>query len=319
MALKHRCRKCGAPPVINMPQHRLALCREHFPPWIVEQTERFIRKYRMFNHHDRLLAAISGGKDSLSLWDILWQLGYTVDGFYIDLGIDDGTQYSAESLRKAEQFAAHRNLKLIVVNVPGMYGESISQMAHRSRRGKDKPCAVCGLVKRRIMDQTARNGDYDVLITGHNLDDEAATLLANTLTWEIDHLIRQQPVLQARHPALRRKVKPLFRFYERETAAYALLREIDYIYDECPFTEGTRSIFNKQLLNQVEACQPGAKLKFYLAFLQAQKRGLFLSNSNDGDENLPAGASGEMLYTCSSCGQPTTVPGLCAFCRLVRG
>lgn len=315
--MKHRCRKCGAPPVINMPQHRLALCGEHFPLWIVEQTERFIRKYHMFTRQDRLLAAVSGGKDSLSLWDILWQLDYQVDGLYISLGIDDGTHYSAESQRKAEQFAAERSLKLIVVDVPGVYGESIPQMAQRSRRGKNKPCAVCGLVKRHIMDQTTRNEGYDELVTGHNLDDEVATLLVNTLTWNLDHMLRQQPVLEARHPALRRKVKPIFRLYEREMAAYALLRKIDYIYDECPYAEGTRSIFHKELLNRLEADQPGAKLNFYLSFLQARERGRFSSPMDVGDEDAPTGAGGELLYSCPSCGQPTTSPDLCAFCRLV--
>ncbi|MBN1535634.1 MAG: adenine nucleotide alpha hydrolase family protein [Anaerolineales bacterium] len=318
MTTKHRCRKCGAPPVINMPQHRLALCAEHFPQWIVEQTERFIRKYHMFTHEDRLLAAVSGGKDSLSLWDILWQLGYTVDGLYISLGIDDGTGYSAESQAKADQFAAQRNLKLIVVDVPALYGESIPQMTQRSQRSKGKPCSVCGLVKRRIMDQIARDNGYDVLVTGHNLDDEAATLLANTLIWDADRILRQQPVLEAHHPALRRKAKPLFRFYEREMAAYALLRKIDYIYDECPYAEGTRSIFFKQLLNRLETVQPGAKLKFYLSFLQARESGLFnITAEGITDENMSIGAGGKPLYTCPSCGQPTIVPGLCAFCRLV--
>jgi tRNA-5-methyluridine54 2-sulfurtransferase len=317
MALKHRCRKCGAPPVINMPQHRLALCGEHFPAWIVEQTERFIHKYHMFTRQDRLLAAVSGGKDSLSLWDILCQLGYQVDGLYISLGIDDETHYSAESQCKAEQFATQRDLKLIVVDVPGKYGENIPQMAQRSRRGQGKPCAVCGLVKRHIMDQIARDQSYDVLVTGHNLDDEAATLLANTLNWETDRMVRQQPVLEARHPAFRRKVKPLFRFYEREMAAYALLRKIDYIYEECPYAEGTRSIFHKELLNRLEADQPGAKLNFFLSFLQARESGLISAPTGDGDEEFPLGAGGEQLYTCPSCGQPTTTPGLCAFCRLV--
>lgn len=317
MAIKHRCRKCGAPPVINMPHHRLALCSEHFPSWIVEQTERFIRKYHMFTHEDRLLAAVSGGKDSLSLWDILWQLGYTVDGLYMALGIDDETHYSAESQSKAQQFADQHNLRLIVVDVPGMYGENIPQMAQRSRRGQGKPCAVCGLVKRHIMDQVARDKGYDVLVTGHNLDDEVATLLANTLIWDTDRMLRQQPVLEARHPALRRKVKPLFRFYEREMAAYALLRKIDYIYEECPYAEGTRSIFYKEVLNLLESDQPGAKLNFYLSFLQARESG-FLQNANTDDEDIPMGVSSEQLYTCPSCGQPTTTPDMCAFCRLVR-
>ena len=71
-----KCRKCGSEAVINMRQHKLALCGEHFLEWVPEQTQRFIEKYKMFTPDDRILVAVSGGKDSLSLWDVLLRLGY---------------------------------------------------------------------------------------------------------------------------------------------------------------------------------------------------------------------------------------------------
>ena len=89
-----RCRICGAPAVINMRQHKLSLCAEHYPPWLIRQTARAIHKYRMFTAEERVLVAVSGGKDSLTLWDVLLKLGYQVDGMYIDLGIDGGFGYS---------------------------------------------------------------------------------------------------------------------------------------------------------------------------------------------------------------------------------
>ena len=85
-----RCRKCGQKAVINMRQHRLALCKEHYLEWLPEQAQRFIKKYHMFTPDNRLLVAVSGGKDSLALWDVLWRLGYQADGLYINLGIDGG-------------------------------------------------------------------------------------------------------------------------------------------------------------------------------------------------------------------------------------
>jgi uncharacterized protein (TIGR00269 family) len=312
-----KCRKCGEKAVINMRQHKLALCKEHFPTWILEQTQRFIEKYRMFERTDRVLAAISGGKDSLSLWDILWQLGYQVDGLYIGLGIEGGIDYSHESQRLAEAFAAQRGLNLHVVGVPQEYGETIPVIAERTTRGRGKPCAVCGLTKRHIMNRVARDGGYDVLVTGHNLDDEAAVLFGNTLNWISGYLLRQGPVMEARHPGLVRKAKPLFRFYEREMAAYALVRGIEYIYDECPYAEGSKSIYYKELLNKLESDRPGAKLSFFLSFLQAKENGLFAIPPEDRDGNANLGAGGEALHTCPSCGQPTTAPGECAFCRMV--
>jgi uncharacterized protein (TIGR00269 family) len=109
---------------------------------------------------------------------------------------------------------------------------------------------------------------------------------------------------------LARKAKPLCRFYEREMAAYALLRGIEYIYDECPYAEGAKSIYYKEILNRMEDDRPGAKLAFYLSFLQAKEAGLF---SRRADE------AAEALHTCPTCGQPTSAPGECSFCRMMDG
>lgn len=303
-----RCRKCNRKAAINMRQHKLALCKPHYLEWIPEQTQRFIEKYRMFKPDDRILVAVSGGKDSLALWDILFRLGYQADGLYIGLGIDGGIAYSDKSQRLTEKFAQERNLKLHVVSVPGEYGATIPDIAARTARGIGKPCSVCGLTKRYIMNRAAREQEYDVLVTGHNLDDEAAVLFSNTINWQAGYLLRQDPVLEANHPGLIRKAKPLCRFYEREMAAYAHLSRIDYIYDECPYAAGAKSIYYKEMLNKLEADRPGAKLNFYLSFLRAKKEGLFADH--------PDADVGELL-TCPSCGQPTSAPGECAFCRML--
>lgn len=311
-----KCRKCAGKAAINMRQHKLALCKEHFLDWVVGQTERVIQKYNMFGRQDRVLVAISGGKDSLSLWDILWQLGYQADGLYIGLGIDEGVGYSAESQRLSEDFARERDLNLITVDIPGEYGESIPEIASRSNRGRRKPCSVCGLTKRHVMNRIALEGNYAVLVTGHNLDDEAAVLLGNTLNWLTTYLTRQGPVLEARD-GLVRKAKPLFRFYERETAAYALLRGIEYIYEECPFASGANSIFYKELLNKLESERPGAKQSFYLSFLEAREKGFLAPERSDEEKVDDLEADGAKLNQCPTCNQPTTAPGQCAFCRMV--
>jgi uncharacterized protein (TIGR00269 family) len=303
-----KCRRCSAKAVINMRQHKLALCKTHYLDWLPEQVGRFIEKYHMFTKSDRILVAVSGGKDSLSLWDILWRLGYPADGLYIGLGIDGGFGYSDVSRRMAVNFAAQRGLNLQVFNVEAEYGETIPEMAARTARGVNKPCAVCGMTKRHIMNGAALQGGYTVLVTGHNLDDEAAALFGNTLNWIPGYLARQWPVLEAHHPGLVRKAKPLCRVYEREMAAYAVLRGIEYVYEECPHAVGSKTIYYKEVLNRLETDQPGAKLSFYLSFLQAKEKGLFAPQA---DPDL------ERLHTCPSCGQPTTAPGKCAFCRML--
>jgi uncharacterized protein (TIGR00269 family) len=302
-----KCRTCGKKASVNMRQHKLALCKEHYLEWLPAQVERFIKKYRMFIHEEKILVAVSGGKDSLSLWDILHHLGYQADGLYICLGITGGVSYSIESQRLAEKFAAEQGLTLHIVNVQEQMGRTIPELAGATQRGRGKPCSICGLVKRHEMNRIARDLGYDVLATGHNLDDETAVLFGNTLTWSGEYLLRQGPALPET-PGLARKVKPLCRLYEREMLAYALLRGIEYIYEECPYALGATSIYYKELLNKLENDRPGAKLNFYLSFLEARKRGLFTEQ-----EALQA-----ELHPCPSCGQPTSAPGLCSFCRMVK-
>jgi len=301
-----KCRICGVKASVNMRQHNMALCKEHFLEWIPGQTARFIKKYEMFTENEKILVAVSGGKDSLSLWDILRRLGYQADGLYISLGIDEGIDYSAESQRLAEKFALEHKLKLHVVDIQKEYKEAIPTLSFKNRRGKGKECSICGLVKRHEMNRIARDGGYDVLATGHNLDDEAATLFGNTLNWAGEYLLRQGPVLQGK-PGLARKVKPLCRFYEREMLAYALLRGIEYIYDECPLSIGSTSIYYKETLNRIENDRPGAKLAFYLSFLEARRAGLFTDRAEIQAE----------LHHCPQCGQPTSASGLCSFCGML--
>jgi uncharacterized protein (TIGR00269 family) len=141
-----------------------------------------------------------------------------------------------------------------------------------------------------------------VVATGHNLDDEAATLLGGVLQWQTDALARQSPALPSSSPRLVRRIKPLYRLSEREMAAYAVLRGIDYIVEECPFAQGATSIAHKEILNRMEQDSPGAKHNFLLGFLDRGHAGFARTASSD-------------LRECEQCGGITTTP-VCAFCRL---
>lgn len=302
------CNTCGARAVFRMRQHRLALCKEHYLEWVVNQTQRLIEKYAMFDRSERILVAVSGGKDSLALWDVLNRLGYAVEGMYIHLGIDRGQAYSDASEAYARVFAEQHGLRLHIVNVQQEHGQTIPELAQLTRRGRQKPCSVCGLVKRHAMNRLARELGFDVLATAHNLDDEAALLFGNMLDWNMRQLHRQSPYLPEKD-GFARKVKPFSRFTERETAAYALLRGIDYIEDECPYAEGTKQIQYKNYLNQLEEDQPGVKLRFVQGFLKARSDGYFaLEDLAEPDLELTP---------CPSCGQPTSNDGLCSFCKVV--
>ncbi len=295
-----KCTVCKGLAVIDIRRHNANFCQEHFLRLCRDQVARAIKDFGMLHRSERALVAVSGGKDSLAIWDILLELGYQADGLYLGLGIDG---YSDASGAMARAFAVERGLRLIEVDLPADHGFDIPTGAKAAKR---VPCSACGLSKRHLFDEAARTGGYDVVVTGHNLDDEAAVLFGNVLHWQADYLGRQLPVLPARN-GFPRKVKPLVRLGEREMAAYCVLRGIDYIVEECPMAAGNKHLGYKEALNAIEVTSPGTKHDFYFGFLAR------------ASERFTADAEAEQnqLRACATCGSPT--PGeTCAFCRLVE-
>jgi uncharacterized protein (TIGR00269 family) len=291
-----KCRKCGQGAVLELRRHNTAFCAPDFVEFFRNQVREAIRKHRMFTREEPVLVAVSGGKDSLALWDVLLEEGYRTTGLYLDLGIFD---YSQESKAKCQTFASAREVPLIVVPVAEAVGAPVPVIQQVTRR---PPCSGCGLSKRYLMNKAALEQGFPVVATGHNLDDEAATLFGSVMHWQTDALPRQSPALASTHPKLVRRVKPLYRLSERETAAYAFVRRIDYIVEECPFAKGATSIAHKEILSRMEEASPGAKHNFLFGFL---------------DRARPAFERAEAveLHECTRCGQVTTGT-VCAFCKL---
>ncbi len=293
-----KCTVCRGPAVIDIRRHNAYFCPEHFLRLCRDQVAKAIADFAMFEPGDRVLVAVSGGKDSLAVWDILLDLGYDADGFIIGLGIGE---YSTASTQHARAYAAGRDLTLLEVDLPAEYGYDIPAGSKAARR---TPCSACGLSKRHLFDKAAIDGAYDVVVTGHNLDDEAAVLLGNVLHWHTEYLGRQSPVLPAR-AGFPRKVKPLVRLGEREMAAYCVLRGIDYIVEECPMADGNRHLHYKDALNAIEARSPGAKFDFYHRYLVNAAAAFRVDEADD------------VLGSCERCGASCSNE-ICAFCRLVE-
>jgi uncharacterized protein (TIGR00269 family) len=293
-----KCRRCKAPAVIDVRRHNAAFCRDCFLRHCREQVRRAIDDFDMVQHGERVLVAVSGGKDSLGLWHLLRALGYDADGLYLGLGIGD---YSDSSGRYAHDFAQEHGLRLLHVDLRDQYGFDVPEGSRAARRA---PCSACGLSKRHLFNAVALEHGYDVVATGHNLDDEAAVLFGNVLRWETGYLGRQHPVLPAAE-GFARKVKPLVRLGERELAAYCVLTGIDYIVEECPMAAGNRHLGYKEALNTIEERSPGSKAAFVFGFLERAHERF----AGDAQEERAE------LQPCIGCGAPTPTE-LCAFCRL---
>lgn len=301
------CTKCKTKAVIKLPRHHAAFCKGCFTTFVHDQVTRAIKSEKMFGKDERILVAVSGGKDSLALWDILLKLGYKADALYVNLGIAGYSDRSQEKVRRyAETVATPFGSRLHAHTVEQEEGAGIrelSQLVHRPT------CSTCGTIKRYQFNRVAIEQDYDVMATGHNLDDEAARLLGNVLHWQEEYLDKQGPSLPASVEGFAKKVKPLYRLAERELAAYCVLNKIDYIVDECPMAQGARTLLYKEMLNRLETESPGTKQYFYWGFLEKQSKKASASTSMTEKDQA-------MLHPCSSCGQPTTAD-TCSYCKMM--
>lgn len=291
-----KCTRCRKPAEVKLRAHNSAFCRSCYLIFFRRRVVRIIEKQKMFDRDARVLVAVSGGKDSLALWDVLAEEGYQTVGFHLALGIG---AYSGRSLERTEEFARARGLELRT-HALADEGLSVPDMMTATNR---PACAACGTAKRHYFDSAALEYDCNVIATGHNLDDEAARLLGNVLRWQTDHLARQRPVMQPTHEKFVRKVKPLYLTSELETASFAFLSGIDYVVEECPNAAGATQLTYKALLDQLESTSPGSKLSFVNEFVTRGAAG-FLARER---EAAPS--------TCGGCGMPS-FGELCSFCSL---
>lgn len=295
-----KCTRCKAHAVIALPSHNAAFCPDCYQDFFSRQVEKGIKKgdsEPLFTHSDKILVALSGGKDSLGLMLELGKQGYNVTGLHIDLDIGES---SRAARRVVEAFCTKHSLPLQVIETAAE-GLSMPLVKKRLRR---PICSACGKVKRHYFNKAALDGGFNVLATGHNLDDEIARLFSNVLRWDASYLGEQGPLLRAEN-GFARKVKPLWRLGEFETANYAFLQGIDYHTMPCPFSKGASFTTHKKFWADLEEAMPGKKLSFYLEFLENGRKH-FAAAHREGEDELKA---------CTRCGYPTS-SGVCGVCRI---
>jgi len=298
-----KCRRCGEVAQVALPSHHTGFCPTCFLDFFRAQVARAIRRHRMFGPDERVLVAVSGGKDSLALLHVLGELGYQVEAVHIDLGIPDS---SAPVRAFVEEFCRARGQVLHVVET-AKDGLAIPDVKRAVRR---PICSVCGKIKRHWFNRFAFEHGFAAMATGHNLDDEAARLFANTLRWDGAYLGGQGPTLPGEGLFVR-KVKPLCRLTEFETAAYCFFSGITHWHAPCPYSGGASFTSHKRLLADLEHTSPGTKTAFYENFLK-NGRPAFAATAKSGYGELQA---------CTECGFPSSgeVCGVCRVRRMTAG
>lgn len=293
-----KCKVCGQQAAVALKSHNAGFCEEHFLKFFRRQLEKGIESQKLFTRDEKVLVALSGGKDSLSLMLELHELGYNASGLFIDLSIPGSSEEAREFVAK---FCGLNGLPLLVLDL-AEEGLAIPEVRKKMRR---PICSVCGKIKRYYFNKIALEGGFDALATGHNLDDEVGRLFSNVLRWDESYLADQGPYLPASGRFVR-KVKPLWRLTEFETACYAFLRGIPHHKAGCPYSKGASFTGLKGIMQNLENLMPGKKLDFYQTFLK-QGRGHF---AVDDKSEAPS--------ACAGCGYPVYEEGLCGICRIKK-
>jgi uncharacterized protein (TIGR00269 family) len=291
---KIRCKICqGLREGVILRSYNLKLCKDCFLNFFEKRVQETIEKFRMFTKKERIGVAISGGKDSVALTKALKNLKYDLFLFHINCQIEKDN-YSKECQEIVEDFAKRENLRLKILNFKDEIKISVKLAAKISKK---EICGVCGMIKRYLLNREAK--ECNVIVTGHTLDDEAASLLSSLIFWK-EYLYRQWPTLRE-EGTLKRRVKPLTLISEKETRLYCEILNLPYQKRPCPLRGGTY-VFFKKFIHQLEEEMPSSVLNFYKGFLK-RKRKMGFSEKH------------KTLSACERCGY-LTVAKICNFCRL---
>jgi uncharacterized protein (TIGR00269 family) len=214
---------------------------------IEKKVKETIEKYNLIEKNEKVVVALSGGKDSTSLLYILHKLGYNVSGLLIDLDLGEWSKKHNENMKK---FCAELNIPLTIVDLKKEIGYGICYVKAIVKKHKNvSGCTVCGIIKKYILNKWAKNLDADKIATGHNLDDEAQTVLMNFLKGNLSLGAGSTPSSGIPSKKFVQRIKPLFFVPESEIKKYAEKNKFDILYDKCPCAIGTYRVETRKWMN----------------------------------------------------------------------
>jgi len=278
-----------------------SLCSQCFTDSVVEKTRKTIAKYGMIARGERVGVAVSGGKDSLSLLDVLHRLSDRQGSQLVAISVDEGVAgYRDEAIEHAKAAAAQLGVEHLIVSYKDLFGFSLDEALNWKDERDVSSCSFCGVFRRRAIDEAAERAKVSVVATAHNLDDYVQTFLMNLLHGDVARLGWLDPAYADDSFAIRR-VKPFMEVYEEEVALYAFQSEIPFQSVSCPYMhEGLRTEV-RDYLNLMEAGHPGIK-------------NVLLKSSLDVISRY-RGADSKASVPCADCGRPSS-SGLCNVCRM---
>ena len=296
-----KCNRCKKKSVYHRIYSGEHLCGECFKGSIIEKTRKTISSYNMMEHGDILAVAVSGGKDSLSLLDVLQRHSSKHGEKIIVITVDEGIQeYRDEAVKLSSDMVSNMGLRQEIVSFKSLFGFTLDKALDLRKDQKISACSICGILRRRAIDLAAKKVGADVVATGHNLDDFIQTYFINLTNGDMGRLEFLSPFFESQTD-LPRRVKPFIEIYEEEIAFYAYLSGIPFQNIPCPYmNEGIRTEI-RSFLNKLERRHPGIKYNTYSTALK------LLSSTQPSRKRRK----------CKNCGYPSS-NNICLSCKTIQ-
>ena len=252
-----------------------------------------IKKYKLASKKDRILVALSGGKDSTTVLYILRGAGFQVSALMIDLHLGEWSEKHKKNMQK---FCENIGVKLHIIDLRKELGSGICFIKQVVKEKKNlSGCTVCGVIKKWILNKYAKKLGATRLATGHNLDDEAQTVLINFLKGNLYLGVGSKPLTgieQKTQKIFVQRIKPLFFIPEEEIREYSKKMKFPVLYEKCPCAFGTYRIETRQWMRNLNLTNK-EKLKIVEGF---QKLIPKLEKKTEKRE----------IRACKTCGEPAS-------------
>lgn len=273
------------------------LNKDEFNEKIFTRINNLIRDYDLIGEGELIAVALSGGKDSVLTLHALKKYQEHLDFDMVAISVDEGIEgYRQHGIDSAINNARELDVELVQKSFKDEEGFCLDDVYQDFKSA----CIPCGVFRRNILNKTAYDLGAVKIATGHNLDDEIQSFLMSFARGDTIKFSKFGPELDAIHPKLVPRIKPLWNTPEKEVGMWAVLNDIDIHLDECPYSHLSLRAKIKEFLNVNEDRYPGIKQNVMESF---QK---ILTFEND----IPS-----ILNECEVCGEPTSSK-VCKACEL---
>ncbi|KAL2059437.1 hypothetical protein ABVK25_000730 [Lepraria finkii] len=248
-------------PLIVRSKNHQKLCRTCFINIFETEIHNTITANSLFFPGERVAIGASGGKDSTVLASVLKTINerYHYGLNLILLSIDEGIKgYRDDSLEAVKRNAVQYDMPLEIVGYDKLYGWTMDQVVEQI--GKKGNCTYCGVFRRQALDRGAARLGIKHVITGHNADDTAETVMMNLLRGDLPRLARATSIVTASAASDIKRSKPLKYAYEKEIVYYALHKGLDYFTTECIYSPEAFRGSARTLIKNLEKVRPSAIL-----------------------------------------------------------